>query len=180
MVGVALFGHEDAIHAQGHISKDGVTKIVDAVGVSGIVGIGVGQIGFESLIPSYRIGQTDFDLKPEFVEIVIIVGGRDGKRDGSRPRQGGLKHHVPRGFVPVVHIGHIKQIERRDADVKLSVGFNGVSASGHGDHPFFGVHPGGVGVHPGRTHVRGLAKNRAHFHLAALFQMGQPPGLQYS
>ena len=78
MVGVALFGHEDAIHAQGHISKDGVTKIVDAVGVSGIVAIGVGQIGFQSLIPSLRIGQAHFGLKPEFVEIVIIVRGRNG------------------------------------------------------------------------------------------------------
>ena len=58
MVGVALFGHEDYIHAHVKISKDGVTKIVDAVGVSGIVGIGVGQDRFQSLIPSSRIGQT--------------------------------------------------------------------------------------------------------------------------
>ena len=28
------------------------------------------------------------------------------------------------------------------------------------------------------SHACGLAKNRAPFHLAALFQMGQPPGLQ--
>ena len=127
MVGVGLFGHEHAIHAQVDVSKDGVGKIVDAVSVSGIVGIGVGQIGFEALIPSRRIGQTDFDLKSEFVEIVIIVRGRDGKGDGSRPRQGGLKHHVPGGLVPVIHIGHIKQIERHDAGLQLSVGFNGVS-----------------------------------------------------
>ena len=40
MVGVALFRHEDPIHAQGDISKDGVSKIVDAIGVPGIVGIG--------------------------------------------------------------------------------------------------------------------------------------------
>ena len=85
------------------------------------------QIGLQSLIPTRRIGQTYFDLKPEFVEIVIIIRGRDGKRDGSRPRQGGLKHHVPGGFVPVIHIGHIKQIERHDAGVRLSAGFNGVS-----------------------------------------------------
>ena len=37
MVGVALFCHEDAIHAQGNISKDGVTEIVDAVDMSGII-----------------------------------------------------------------------------------------------------------------------------------------------
>ena len=127
MVGVALFGHEDAIHDQGHISKDGMTKIVDAVGVSGIVAIGVGQIGFQSLITSRRIRQAHFDLKSEFVEIVIIVRGRDGKGDGSLPRQGGLKHHVPGGLVPVIHIGNIKQIERHDASVRLSVGFNGGS-----------------------------------------------------
>ena len=125
MIGVGLFGHEHPIHAQVDVSKDGVGKV--AVDVSGIVGIGVGQIGFEALIPSRRIGQTDFDLKSEFVEIVIIVRGRDGKGDGSRPRQGGLKHHVPGGLVPVIHIGHIKQIERHDASVRLSVGFNGGS-----------------------------------------------------
>ena len=51
MIGVALFGHEDAIHTHVDISKDGVGKIVDAVGVSGIVGIGVSQIGFQSWIP---------------------------------------------------------------------------------------------------------------------------------
>ena len=165
MIGVGLFGHEHPIHAQVDVSKDGVGKV--AVGVSGIVGIGVGQIGFEALIPSRRIGQTDFDLKLEFVEIVIIVRGRDGKGDGSRPRQGGLKHHVPGGLVPVIHIGHIIQIERHDASVRLSVGFNVcVWASGHGDHPF-GVHPGGVGVHPGITHARGLAKEGAPFHRSA-------------
>ena len=57
MVGITLFGHEDSIHAHVDISKDGVTKIVDAVGVSGIVGIRVGQFGFQSLIPTRRIGQ---------------------------------------------------------------------------------------------------------------------------
>ena len=41
--------------------------------------------------------------------------------------------------------------------------FYSVSASGHGEQPF-GVHPGGVGVHPGIPHARGLAKNRAPFH----------------
>ena len=63
--------------------------------VSGIVGIGVGQTGFQYWIPSCRIGQMYFDLKTEFVEIVIIVRGRDGKRDGSRVYQGGLKRYVP-------------------------------------------------------------------------------------
>ena len=84
MVGVALFGHERPIHAYVNISKGGVAKIVDAVGVSGIVGIGVGQVGFQSLIPSRRIGQTYFDLKSKFVEIIVIVRGRVGKRYGSR------------------------------------------------------------------------------------------------
>ena len=171
MIGVGLFGHGHPIHAQVDVSKDGVGKIVDAVGVSGIVGIRVGQIGFEALIPSRRIGQTDFDLKSEFVEIVIIVRGRDGKGDGSRPRQGGLKHCVPGGLVPVIHIGHIKQL----SDMMLvsdcqsgstAVPFYSVSASGHGDHPF-GVHPGGVGVHTGITHARGLAKEGAPFHRSA-------------
>ena len=91
MVGVALFGHEHLIHAHVNISKDGVTKIVDAVGVSGIVSIGNGQVGFQSLIPTRRICQTYFDLKMEFAEIVVIVRGRDG----SRACQGGLKRHVP-------------------------------------------------------------------------------------
>ena len=107
MVGITLFSHEHSIHAHVNISKDGVPEIVDAIGVSGIVGIGVGQIGFQSLIPSCRIGQTYFDLKTEFVEILIIVRSRYGKRDGSRAFQGGLKRHVPGGFVPVIHIGHI-------------------------------------------------------------------------
>ena len=40
MVGVGLFSHEDAIHAHGDISKDGVTEIVDAVNMSAFVGIG--------------------------------------------------------------------------------------------------------------------------------------------
>ena len=91
MVGVALFGHEHPIHAHVNISKDGVTKIVDAVGVSGIVSIGNGQVGFQSLIPTRRICQTYFDLKTEFAEIVVIVQGLDG----SRACQGGLKRHVP-------------------------------------------------------------------------------------
>ena len=112
MVGIALFSHEDAIHAHGNISKDGVGKIVDAVGVSGIVGIGIGHIAFQSLIPTCRISQTYFDLKTEFVEIIIIFGGWDGKRDGLYSRQGRLKRHVPGGFVPVIHIRDIKQIER--------------------------------------------------------------------
>ena len=73
MVGITLFDHEHPIHAHVNISKDGVAKIVDAVGVSGIVGIGNGQVGFQSLIPTHRIGQTYFDLKTEFVEIVTIV-----------------------------------------------------------------------------------------------------------
>ena len=73
MVGVALFGHEDAIHAQGDISKDGVSKIVDAVGVPGIVGIGVGQIGDQPIIPSRWIGQAYFDFESEGIGIVIIV-----------------------------------------------------------------------------------------------------------
>ena len=84
MVGVALFGHEHPIHAYVNVSKGGVAKIVDAVGVSGIVGIGVGQVGFQSLTPSRGIGQTYFDLKSKFVEIIVIVRGRDGKRNGSR------------------------------------------------------------------------------------------------
>ena len=95
MVGGALLGHEDSIHAHVNISKDGAAKIVDAVGVSGIFAIGVGHVAFQTIIPSGRIGQTYFDLKSEFVEIVIIVRGGDGKRDGSRACQGGLKRHVP-------------------------------------------------------------------------------------
>ena len=185
MVGVALFGHEDAIHAQGHISKDGVTKIVDAVGVSGIVGIGVGHIGFQSLIPSRRIRQAHFDLKPEFVEIVIIVRGRDRKRDGFYARQGGLKHHVPGRFVPVIHLGHIKQIERHDADCPRRLKacpFYTESASDHLHQPGVGVHPGRRREHQGITHshARGLAKNRAPFHplAAALFQVFQDHGVQ--
>ena len=95
MVGITLFSHEDSIHAHVDISKDGVAKIVDAICVSGIVGIAVGQTGFQSWIPNCRIGQTYFDWKTEFIEIVIIVRGRDGKRDGSRVCQGGLKRYVP-------------------------------------------------------------------------------------
>ena len=181
MVGIALFGHEDAIHAQGHISKDGEGKIVNAVGVSGIFGIGNSQIGFQSLIPSRRIGQAHFDLKPGFVEIVVIVRGRDGKGDGLYSRQGGLKHHVPGRFVPVIHLRHIKQIERHDADCpRRLTACPFYSVSGHGPRPLFGVHLGLRGVHPrfAHSHACGLAKNRALFHIAALFQMGQHPGLQ--
>ena len=69
----SLFSHEDPIHAHGDISKDGVTEIVDAVGVSGIVGIGVGQIGFQSCIPSRWIRQAHFDFESEGIGIVIIV-----------------------------------------------------------------------------------------------------------
>ena len=166
MVGVALFSH---------ISKDGVGKIVDAVGVSGIVAIGVSQVGFQSLIPSRRICQAHFDLKPEFVEIVIIVLGRDGKRDGLYSRQGGLKHHVPGRFVPVIHLGHIKKIERHDADCPgrlTACPFYSVSASGHGHQPFVGVHPGRSRVHPRIAHLHacGLAKNRAPFILRRCFK----------
>lgn len=94
MVCITLFGQEDPIHTHVNITKDSVGKIVDAVSVSGIVGIGVRQVGFQSLIPSSRIGQTHFDLKAEFIQIVIIVRGGDGKRDGSCTHQGWLKRHV--------------------------------------------------------------------------------------
>ena len=116
MVGVALFRHEDPIHAQGDVSKDGVSKIVDAVRALGIVGIRrCGQISAQPIIPSRWIGQTDFNFESEGIGIVIIVGARDGERDGLDARQGGLKLHLPRGFVPIIHIGYVKQLERHDA-----------------------------------------------------------------
>ena len=115
MVTVALFCHEDPIHAQGDISKDGVGKIVDAVGVSGIVSIRIGQIGFQSLIPSRWTVQADLDFDAEGIGVVIIVGARNGERDGLDACQGGLKLHLPRGFVPIIHIGHVKQLERHAA-----------------------------------------------------------------
>ena len=43
MVGITLFCHEHPIHTHVNILKDGVAKIVDAVGVSGIVGIEVSR-----------------------------------------------------------------------------------------------------------------------------------------
>ena len=95
MLRITLFAHEDTIHTHVNISKDGVGQIVDAIGVSGIVSIGDGQVGFQSLIPSGRVSLTHFDLKAEFVQIVIIVRRWDGKRDGSRTRQSWLKGHIP-------------------------------------------------------------------------------------
>ena len=115
MVGVALFCHEDPIHAQGDISKDGVGKIVDALGVSGIVSIGIGQIGFQALIPSGWIVQAHLDFEAKGIDVVIIVGARNGEGDGLNPRQGRLKLHLSRGFVPIIHIGHVKQLERHGA-----------------------------------------------------------------
>ena len=114
MVRVALFRQQHSIRAHGDVSKDGVGKIVDAIGVSGIVGIGVGQIGLQTFIPSGRVGQTHLDLKPQFVQIIVIVRGWDGKRDGLGARQGGLKRHLSGGFIAIIHIGYIKQIERHD------------------------------------------------------------------
>ena len=111
MVGVALFRHEDPIHAHGDISKDGLPKIVDAVGVSGIVGIGDGQIGHQPIVPSCWICQAHFDFESEGIGIVIIVGAWNGEGDGLDACQGRLKLHLPRGFVPIIHIGHVKQTE---------------------------------------------------------------------
>ena len=108
MVGVALFRHEDSIHAQGDISKDGVTEIVDAVGISGIVGIRGIEISLQAKIPSRWIRQAHFDFESERIGIVIIVGAWNGEGDGLDARQGGLKLHLPRGFVPIIHIGHVK------------------------------------------------------------------------
>ena len=73
MVGVALFGHEDSIHAHGDISKDGVTEIVDAVDMSAFVGIGNEQTSIQSCIPSRWIGQAHFDFESERIGIVIIA-----------------------------------------------------------------------------------------------------------
>ena len=115
MVSVALFCHEDPIHAQGDISKDRVPKIVDAVGVSGIVPIRIGQIGFQPLIPSRWIVQADLDFEAEGIGVVIIVGARNGEGDGLDTCQGRLKLHLPRGFVPIIHLGHVKQLERHGA-----------------------------------------------------------------
>ena len=67
MVRNTVFGHEDTIYTHVNISKDGDGKIVDAIGVSGIVCIGNGQVGFQSSIPSGKFGQTHFHLKAEFV-----------------------------------------------------------------------------------------------------------------
>ena len=117
MVGVGLFRHEDTIHAQGDISKDGVTKIVDAVGALGIVGIrGGGQISTQAQVPMRWIGHAHFDFESEGIEIVIIVRAGDGKRDGLDARQGRLKFHLPGRFVPVIHIRHVKQVEPHVAD----------------------------------------------------------------
>ena len=88
MVGVALLCHEDTIHAHGDISKDGVPKIVDAVGVSGIVGIRVSQIGHQPIVPSGRIRQAYFDFEAERIGIVIIVGAWNGEGDGLPVRAG--------------------------------------------------------------------------------------------
>ena len=115
MVGIALFRHEDPIHAQGDISKDGVSKIVDAVHMSRFVGIRDEQPCIQAGIPRGWIGQTDFDFESERIGIVIIVRARDGERDGLDARQGGLKLHLPGGFVPIIHIGHVKQLERHAA-----------------------------------------------------------------
>ena len=95
MVGVALFRHEDPIHAQGDISKDGVSKIVDAIHMSRFVAIGDEQPCIQAGIPSGWIGQTDFDFESEGIGIVIIVGARNGERDGLDTCQGGLKLHLP-------------------------------------------------------------------------------------
>ena len=100
MVGVALFCHEDSIHAHGNVSKDGLPKIVDTVGVSGIVGIGNEQTSIQSCIPSCWICQAYFDFESERIGVVIIVGARNEEGDGLDVRQGGLKLHLPRGFVP--------------------------------------------------------------------------------
>ena len=108
MVGVALFCHEDSIHAQGDISKDGVTEIVDAVGVSGIVGIRGVEISLQAKIPSRWICQAHFDFESEGIGVVIIVGAWNGEGDGLDACQGGLKLHILRGFVPIIHIGHVK------------------------------------------------------------------------
>ena len=113
-VGVALFCHEDAIHAHGNVSKDGVTEIVDAVGVCRIVGIGVGQIGHQPIVPSCWICQAYFDFEAERIGIVIIIGAWNGEGDGLDTRQGGLKLHLPRGFVPIIHI---KQTSNRLSDM---------------------------------------------------------------
>ena len=182
MVGVALFGHEDSIHAQGDISKDGVTEIVDAVGVPGIVGIGVGQIGLQSFILSRWIGQAYFDFESEGIGIVIIVGARNGERDGLDARQGGLKLHLPRGFVPIIHIGHVKQLERHGADCPCgltSPPFYTLSQSllePALPPGFFLVGPQNLPGIP-HAHASGQAKIRAPFHLAAL-ALRHPPGLQ--
>ena len=94
-----------------------MTKIVDAVDVSGIVAIGVGiQFGFQAQVPIRWIGQAHFDFESERIEIVIIARAGNGKRDGLDTHQGGLKFHFPGYFVPVIHIGYVKQAERHAAD----------------------------------------------------------------
>ena len=170
MVGVALFCHEDSIHAQGDISKDGVTEIVDAVRALGIVGIGgTSQIGTQSCIPSRWICQAHFDFESEGIGIVIIFGAWNGEGDGLDARQGRLKFHFPRGFVPIIHIGHVKQLERHDAvcprcstassfyTLSLPPGFGLV-----GPQHLSEILREQQGI--STLHAGGLAKNRAPFH----------------
>ena len=204
MVGVALFGHEDSIHAQGDISKDGVPKIVDAVDMSRFVGIRDEQPCMQACVPSGWIGQADLDFEAEGIGIVIIVGARNGERDGLDTRQGGLKLHLPRGFVPIIHIGHVKQLERHATvcpwgltsspfytfSPPLPPGLGLVGPQHFSEIPPF--HPllepaslsglvlvGHEDLHgiTTPTHASGRAKNRASFHLAASFQLLEDHGI---
>ena len=69
----------------------------------------------QSGIPSGWIGQADLDFEAEGIGVVIIVGTGNGEGDGLDACQGGLKLHLPRGFVPIIHIRHVKQLERHVA-----------------------------------------------------------------
>ena len=104
------------------------------------------------------ICQAYFDFEAERIGIVIIVGACNGEGDGLDARQGGLKLHLPRGFVPIIHIGHVKQTERHDAvcsRCSTASSFYTLSLL-----PGFGL------VGPQHLSEIPRAKNRAPFHTA--------------
>ena len=117
---IGLFTHQYPIELDIYLFEDGVSKIVHHHTGTGVVGIGGGGGtigggggGIESCVIIVRVDvQFDFHFHSDFLQINIIVRGRDVEVDGLNTRgRHGIELNFPPTFESVVGAWDLKQIQ---------------------------------------------------------------------